>query len=430
MPAFRLSFNTLDYTLRQNLFSAQIRYRDAAIPASTGLRINTLSDDAPVLPQLFSLKNQSSVNEQYQLNVSSARVKLTFTDSQLEQASTLLQGIRDLALRGNDGATTASSLTQIGNQITDLQNQLLDLSNVKLDGRYIFSGTATSTAPFSGTPVVFNGNSGSILAQITSTLTLQTNLDGNALFTGSQATAAGATLASILRSSDGVPLNIATGDVITIAGSVGGVAMAGQTLAVTATTTLANIATAVQNALRSVADGDLTETAAVQADGSIQVASDLTHAITNLTLSISGKTAFNTAFTYSTPIAAAGATAKSDLLKSGATENVFDLISDLRTALLAQNPTNVATHLARLDSGIAQVLDQRSAIGIRLQQLDSVESQLGDERLRLSDRISGIEEVDISQAASQMVIRETALKIIFASTSQVLSTISNVRLQL
>jgi hypothetical protein len=85
---------------------------------------------------------------------------------------------------------------------------------------------------------------------------------------------------------------------MSISGAVGGTLIAAAPLVVGAGTTLADIAAAVQAALRSVADGDLTETAVVQADGSIRVTSDGTHAITNLQISVPGNTLANNAFRF------------------------------------------------------------------------------------------------------------------------------------
>lgn len=158
------------------------------------------------------------------------------------------------------------------------------------------------------------------------------DLDGNTLneFFNEEAfntqSATSSNLVTDLKNASGNHLRIRVGDVIQITGDVGATGITGQSLTVTATTTLADIAAALQSGLRSVADGTLTETATVQPDGSIRVTSDATHAITNLQLSISGNTAFNTAFTYASPIAAGGATDDSDTLTTIDFSNASELI--------------------------------------------------------------------------------------------------------
>ncbi len=133
-------------------------------------------------------------------------------------------------------------------------------------------------------------------------------------FTDVTTAAASTTLLTDLRNTAGTHLDVSSGNTITVAGSVGGTAFSAN-WAVSSTSTLGDIVTFIQNTLRGVADADLTETAVLQADGSIRVTSDATHAITNLTATIAGNTTFNTAFTWPVNIAAGGGTGDSTDLR-------------------------------------------------------------------------------------------------------------------
>jgi flagellar hook protein FlgE len=147
--------------------------------------------------------------------------------------------------------------------------------------------------------------------------------------------AGGTTLATDLRNSAGASLGLAVGTSISISGSVGGTLIAAAPIVVNAGTTLTNIAAAIQAALRSVADGDLTETATVQADGSIRVTSDGSNAITNLQLSVPGNTLANNAFQFPLSIAGGGLTGDSeDLLRPAvSTDELVDLMSSSGVSL-------------------------------------------------------------------------------------------------
>jgi flagellar hook protein FlgE len=126
--------------------------------------------------------------------------------------------------------------------------------------------------------------------------------------------AASTSLVSTIRNAAGASLGLTTGSSISISGSVGGTLIAAAPLVVGAGTTLGDIASALQAALRGVADGDLTETAVVQADGSIRVTSDGSNAITNLQISIPGNTLANNAFQFPVAIVGGGATGDSEIL--------------------------------------------------------------------------------------------------------------------
>jgi len=121
-------------------------------------------------------------------------------------------------------------------------------------------------------------------------------------------TAAGTTLLTDLKDSNGAHLRIKAGDTITVTGTVTG-AM-NSTITVASGTTLTSLAASLQAIIRAA--GDNTETVTVLGDGSLEVTAGGV-AVTNLQLTITGKTAFNTAFDYPTPIAIAG-TGASDTL--------------------------------------------------------------------------------------------------------------------
>ncbi len=429
MSVARLTFSAYQILIRDNLFKVEKQYYDASVPVTTGRKVNFLSDDPTNISRIFSLRDQVSVSDQYEKNLIGARLRLGFSDSRLAESSDVLQRVRDVALQANDPTVDSSLLAQMSTQLADLKDELLAAANGKIDSQYVFSGSQTNVQPFSGTPTTFHGNSNARVIQGGSTIQIQTNLDGDRIFTGNIATATGTSLATSLKNSNSVGLGVHVGDVIDFTGSVGGVAMSGQSLTVTTSTTLDDIENALQAALRSVADGDLTETAVIQPDGSIQVTSDGANAITNLQLSISGNTTFNTAFTYSTSIAAGGVTANSDALKTGTGEDLFDIIDDLQTAILAQDTTSIATILDRIDTAESQVNEGRATVGIRQQQIDALERSLGEDRLRILEELSSLQEVNVDEALSTLVTRETALKLVFSTSSRILSVISGLSLQ-
>ncbi|MBK8575172.1 MAG: flagellar hook-basal body complex protein [Elusimicrobia bacterium] len=201
-------------------------------------------------------------------------------------------GLMELGLRGNlvnpsDGSiymgwNAINSVVDTSGPVEELSIPVGDVLPAQRTGRMTFNGNLDAAGTL-------------IQGTISETQPLLTS-------------ASGATLASTLRNSAGASLGLTTGDTLSITGSVGGVLIAGAPLVIGAGTTLANIAAAVQAALRTVADGALTETAVVQADGSIRVTSDAANAITNLQISVPGNTLANNAFRFPVAIAGGGLT--------------------------------------------------------------------------------------------------------------------------
>ncbi len=422
MAINRTTFSSNLLLIRSNLDRAQSQYTKAAIPATSGLRINGLGDEPLSISRLFSLRSLSSNNEQYQKNINTVQTFLNNIDSRLTQGADVMERVREITLKSIDPTINSSLLNQLGDQILALKNELTTIANTRLENRYIFSGTSFNTQPFTGDPVTFNGNSTQTSLQITPNLSMATNLDGNHYFMGEVDDATGTTLAADARNSNGVNLGLVTGDVITLAGDIGGAFS--DTLTVTATTTLSDVATFMQATIR--ANGAGTETVAVQADGSLRVTAGASQ-IDNLNLTTPSRPYFDTAFTYPATIAAAG-TGDSDALLTGSGEDVFDMLDDLAAAVISGDSTEITTHLDRLDRSIDQLMNGRAVIGVRLQQLSAVEDSLSEDSLRFAEELSNLQDADLDKSLSDLVSRETALRLVFASSSKVLQALSSLQL--
>jgi flagellar hook protein FlgE len=251
----------------------------------------------------------------------------------------------DMSLQGegyfvvNDG--TRNKYSRAGLMELGLRGNLVNPS----DGSVYMGWNAVNSVVDTSQPIVeLSIPVGDVLpAQRTGAMTFNGNLDAaGTLVQGTIAQtppllafAGGATLATDLRNSSGASLGLTVGTSLSISGSVGGVLMAAAPIVVNAGTTLTSIAAAIQAALRGVADGDLTETAVVQADGSIRVTSDGANAITNLQISVPGNTLANNAFQFPLSIAGGGVTGDSeDLLRPAvAADELVDLMSSSGVSL-------------------------------------------------------------------------------------------------
>ncbi|MBX7147968.1 flagellar hook-associated protein FlgL [bacterium] len=423
MSVNRVTFSSQQLVIRDNLSRVQRQYEEASVPATTGKRINSLSDDPSVSSRLLLTRRNVASNEQFQKNITSARLRFNETDSALGTAGDILQKIRDLVLDGNNATISSGALSLISDQLQALKDDLVGEANSQVDGKYIFSGTATATQPFTGSPGIFNGNSNSLALYVNETQTTDLSLDGNEIFTGSVATATGSSLLTTLKDSSGNSFKLEAGDSISFAATIGA-GTVNTTYTVTANSTLTDVATSLQTALRAAGDG--TEVVTVTAGGALRVTAGAT-AITGLELSVSGNTDFNTAFTYSSPIAPS-ASANSDTLKSGSGIDIFETIDKLIEGLTNRDSTQVGVYLDDLDTGINQVLNGRAAVGLRQQRLDIIEATVNDASVRLIASLSDIEDADLDKSLSDLVTRETALRLVFSSASRILSTVSGIQL--
>ena len=106
--------------------------------------------------------------------------------SVLQQVSTLLDQLRQIAEQGaNTGATAATRQALVSTAQNALQ-QLVQLANSQgFDGSYIFAGSKADQAPFQTLPdgqIVFSGDAGTNTIEIAPSVTVPVTLSGQGIF--------------------------------------------------------------------------------------------------------------------------------------------------------------------------------------------------------------------------------------------------------
>jgi flagellar hook-associated protein 3 FlgL len=154
---------------------------------STGLSVNSPSDDPAAAAILTQNAAQTSVVDQYQRSIGSIQGEMQDADSALNSVITALQQAITLGTEGANGTVNASERQAIAVQVQDIQSQLLSLANLTYQGNYVFAGTATQTAPYvldpnSSSGVSYQGNTDVNQVTLGDNFTLQTNLPGSQLF--------------------------------------------------------------------------------------------------------------------------------------------------------------------------------------------------------------------------------------------------------
>jgi flagellar hook-associated protein 3 FlgL len=90
--------------------------------------------------------------------------------------------------------------------------------------------------------------------------------------------------------------------------------------------------------------------------------------------------------------------------------DIFASVIQLRDALKANDGDKVNDLLAGVDAASVQINDIHGAMGGRLQRLDLARNQLEESRVYLGELVSGIEDVDLTEAISQMQLTQVALE--------------------
>jgi flagellar hook-associated protein 3 FlgL len=101
--------------------------------------------------------------------------------------------------------------------------------------------------------------------------------------------------------------------------------------------------------------------------------------------------------------------------------DLFHVLTELETAIRANDITTIETNLAELDLGMDQVISKRSILGINAQRVETSNSQLEDVKLDYQKTLSRYEDADLVETLSELLEQETA----FQATLEVTSRIAN-----
>jgi flagellar hook-associated protein 3 FlgL len=191
----------------QNLVSAanqnSANQQQYGTELATGVSVNSLSDNPSAAAQDFLLRSQQSVNDNFVQTASGVTGALQVTDTALGSVVTQITQAISLATEGNNGTLNAGDLSSIATQLTGVRSEILSLANTSYQGQFVFSGSRTTTQPFSldttTTPatVVYSGDTKQNSIQSPSGQSFPLNVPGSQIF-GSGSTGILATLNNLI----------------------------------------------------------------------------------------------------------------------------------------------------------------------------------------------------------------------------------------
>ena len=141
----RITENLKFQMLMNTLSLAQKNYSLLAEKMASQKDINRPSDDPVGATRVL---NYSSVREsiaQYQRNIENANAWMEITETKLESVEELIAEAKEAGLNNQSSDTQQVLAQTVGSIIEELQS----LANSKFGDRYLFSGSATDTEPFS-----------------------------------------------------------------------------------------------------------------------------------------------------------------------------------------------------------------------------------------------------------------------------------------
>lgn len=116
---------------------------------TTGLKMNTVSDDPAHLPVLMEVRASIDRNRQISNNLGRVKTETDAAESALSTAVSLLDNVATLASEAQPNTQTGDTRQQIAQQVSADLEQMIGIANTTVEGRYIFSGDSDQMQPYS-----------------------------------------------------------------------------------------------------------------------------------------------------------------------------------------------------------------------------------------------------------------------------------------
>lgn len=170
------------------------KYNKLAEEASSNYKVTKPSDDPEATGSLLDINTQLEKLSGYLSNIKSSQTELSSLDSNLSSVTDLIQSATDLATEAANGTYSNTDMDNIKKQVDQIVNGLIDLANTQYDGKYLYSGAATSTKAYTTTTdvsgnitaITYNGTPSTSDYQRTVTIsdgvTVTTNTTGDQVF--------------------------------------------------------------------------------------------------------------------------------------------------------------------------------------------------------------------------------------------------------
>lgn len=116
---------------------------------ATGQRIHRPGDDPVGIGYQMRYDTELARSNEFLENARTGIGWLNTMDSNLQQATAVLQRARVLVQQGVTGTTPDEARKQIAAEIKQLREQMVSIGNSTYDGRYMFNGQKTDIQPYS-----------------------------------------------------------------------------------------------------------------------------------------------------------------------------------------------------------------------------------------------------------------------------------------
>jgi len=145
----RVTANSIAYNALYNIHQGRSKLDSITEKIASQLNFNRPSDNPIAANLIMTTNDRINMVQQYQSNVSKTTTWLNVTSTALQGISDTVAQAKKLISSIASGTSDITARENAVSQLTALRHQLADYGNTEYLGRYVFSGSQTSSQPFS-----------------------------------------------------------------------------------------------------------------------------------------------------------------------------------------------------------------------------------------------------------------------------------------
>ena len=131
-----------------NLGQINQQMQQAETQLSTGLSVNQASDAPDEISPILQARSDLSTTTQINTDLGQTSTEVNSGEQAMESAVQLFDQIQTLGAEGDTSTATASSNSDLAQQVNSVLQQMVGLANTQVSGRYIFAGDTDQQQPY------------------------------------------------------------------------------------------------------------------------------------------------------------------------------------------------------------------------------------------------------------------------------------------
>jgi flagellar hook-associated protein 3 FlgL len=200
-----------------DLQQSQTALNTALQEVATGKSVNVPSDNPAAAADMVQNTIETANVDQYTQNVGSTLSMVQTADSALGSVVSSLTQAISLGTEGANGTNNSGDLQSLSQQVQGILESVVTQANTSYQGAYLFSGTETTTAPYTASSAspsgyAYNGNNDANSVAVGDDMNVQVNLPGSQIFSNASTSVLGSlsSLVSALASGNSTQIESAT----------------------------------------------------------------------------------------------------------------------------------------------------------------------------------------------------------------------------